>query len=146
MLTGSPTRRGLRRWLTPRRATPAPVLRPSGWQPPAPAGAAVGLAVVEALDPEGRALVRMDGCPQLLRAEWALPFRYRPTRGDQVRIARQDDRAWVLAVVEGRGRAQLVFAAGLRLRAETLRLSSQVSVKLRAPRLRLRCLSLGPFA
>jgi hypothetical protein len=142
MIVGSPTRRGLRRLLSRRRrATPAPVARPerARWTPPAPGGVWIGQAVVRSVDPAGRPLLLFqDGHGSLLTAEWALPFRYRPAAGDVLRVARHGERAWVLGVVSGQGRAQLLFAAGLTLRARTLRLRSDVAVKLRAQRLRLR--------
>lgn len=145
MLIDAPTRRGLRRLLGRRAAPPAPVTRltPPRALPTPVTGTWVGLGQVRGLDPSGRPVLLLhDDQSTELVAEWALPYRYRPALNDLLRVARQGERAWVLGVAQGAGRSSLLFASAVRLKARTLRLTSDVAIRLRAPRLKLRVATL----
>jgi hypothetical protein len=103
----------------------------------------LGEGVVRSVDPNGRPhLVLGDELGSVVTAEWAIPFRYRPATGDVLRVVRRGERTWVLGVVRGQGRAQLLFAHGLTLKAGVLRLRSDVALRLRAKTLRLRAQAL----
>lgn len=97
------------------------------------------LARVLGVDATGRPRLRtLDAGSRECTAEWAIPWRYEPAVGDLLQVIAQGERCFVLGVVQGHGRSQVVFRGDAALAARgALHLHSDAGVRLRAPRIEL---------
>lgn len=86
-----------------------------------------------------RALVRRPESPLEQWADLALAFPYQPAPGDLVLVAAQEERTYVIGVLNGRGPTLLPFPGDLTLSAPDgrIRLQSGQGVSLEAPTIEL---------
>ena len=119
--------------------TPLPPLGPTGvW---------FGTASVVAETQSGVRLRLHDDFARTVDARWALPYRYRPTPQDVVWATADAERAYVLGVLRGAGRSELVFQGDTTWTTRgTLRLVAGRGVRIVGERVTLRAQALRVVA
>ncbi len=87
----------------------------------------------------GPATVRVTVAGAAADAQLALAFAYEPARGDTVLLVARRGRAYVIGVLQGRGRARLAIAGDVDLHAVggTLRLRGDAGVEVEGKHVRL---------
>lgn len=87
----------------------------------------------------GPAVVRVTVAGCSMEAQLALAFAYEPAAGDTVLLVARHGRAYVIGVLQGRGRARLAIAGDVDLHAigGTLRLRGDAGVELEGKNVRL---------
>ena len=80
---------------------------------------------------QGPTAVRVDVAGVTTRAQLALAFAYEPAQGDTVLLVARRGKAYVIGVLEGRGRAKLAIAGDVDLHAVggTLRLRGDAGIE-----------------
>jgi hypothetical protein len=99
----------------------------------------LGLGRVTIAHPSALRVRLHDDRGSIVSPAWALPFRYEAAPGDLLRVYGLAGRYWVVAIVQGQGRAAIGAAGDVGLRAGgRLRLAARQAVQLHSPSLTAR--------
>lgn len=99
------------------------------------AGIYIGPARVATVQADGRPVVQiLGGSCETVAADWAIPFRYEPDKGDLLLVLGKHGRYWITGIVHGSGASQMAFHGNVELASSgTLQVAASGGVYVDSP-------------